>query len=173
MFQSKYSKLQLFFVGDVVDTIAETTTLSLSLRFDVMAKRNEVEAEIAQFPFSVYHRRDVDPKVLHWASVSGGHIRMRTTSWPENVGVSPEQVGVLANDAQLVRAAVRTRKYRGIVPELLGEADANLKRLTKGPPDLIRKLRTITPRRVRARSEVQAVLAWLRDALRPFDAEGY
>ena len=171
-FQTDYPKVQLFFVGDVVDTIANTTTPALSLRFDVMAKRNEIEAEVAQFPFSVYHHRDVDPDTLCWASVSGGPIRMRTTSWLENVGVSPAQIDVLANDGQLVRAAVKTGKYKGMMPELLGEADPSLTRLTSGPPDLTRKLRTITPRRVRAHPEVQAVLGWLRDALKPFDAVG-
>ncbi|MEM1378854.1 MAG: LysR family transcriptional regulator [Pseudomonadota bacterium] len=168
-FQSTYPKIQLFFVGDVVDTIVDDVSPALSLRFDVMAKRNEVEAEIAQFPFSVYHRRDKDPETMRWATVTGGPVRMRTMAWLENFGVSKDQVDLLANDAQLIRAAVRTGFYKGLMPELLGDADASLTRLNSGPPDLKRKLRTITPRRIIAHPEVQAVLAWLRETLKSED----
>ncbi|MEL6126556.1 MAG: LysR family transcriptional regulator [Pseudomonadota bacterium] len=169
-FQAAYPKVQLFFVGDVVDTVVDTATPALSLRFDVMAKRNEIEAEVAEFPFSVYHRRDCDPDALPWASTSGGQVRLRTAAWLEKSGVSYEQVGVFADDAQLVRAALKTGGFKGMIPELLGEADPDLTRLTDGPPDLVRKLRTITPRRIRANSEVQAVLGWLGNTLQPFGA---
>lgn len=167
-FQAAYPKVQLFFVGDVVDTIVDSRTPAMSLRFDVMAKRNEVEAEIAQFPFSVYHRRDMDPENLLWATVSGGPIRMQTTAWLENMGISPRQVELLANDAQLIRAAVRTGVYKGMMPELLGDADTSLARLSDGPPDLVRRLRSIIPRRIRAHAEVQAVLGWLKETLKGF-----
>ncbi|MEL6952000.1 MAG: LysR family transcriptional regulator [Pseudomonadota bacterium] len=170
--RAAFPKVTLFFVGDVVDTIGESATPSLSLRFDVMAKRNEVEVEIAQFPFSVYHLQGRDPAGLDWVTVSGGPVRMRTTAWLENAGVAADRVRVLANDAQLVRAAVRTGAFKGMMPELLGEADPQLTRLSAGPPDLIRRLRTITPRRIRAHAEVQAVLGWLKETLHPFRAEG-
>jgi len=164
-FQDAFPKVRLFFVGDVVDTITDNSMPALSLRFDVMAKRSEVEAEIAQFPFSVYHRADVAPDDLKWVTVSGGPIRMRTTTWLESVGIASDTVGILANDAQLVRAAVRTGEYKGMMPEMLGDADPSLNRLNSGPPDLIRTLRTITPRRVRTQPEVQTVLDWLGETL--------
>lgn len=167
-FHAAYPKVQLFFVGDIVDTIVDSKTPALSLRFDVMAKRNEIEAQIAQFPFSVYHRCDKNPQTLRWAMPSGGPVPLRISAWLEKFRISLDQIDLLANDAQLIRAAVCTGIYKGLMPELLGDSDSSLKRLSDGPPDLVRRLRTITPRRIRAHAEVQAVLGWLKETFRPF-----
>lgn len=160
-FQDAYPKIQVFFVSDVVDSIVDASRPGISLRFDVMAKRNEVEADIADIPFSVYRARDADPTSLRWATTHGGPVKMRTSGWLEGQGVADSEVDIFATDAALVRAALATGHYQGLIPDYLGKLSGELERVGEGPPDLVRRLHSITPRRSLALAEVQTTLAWL------------
>jgi len=164
-FIARYPKVQLFFYGDVVDAFYDNSVPYLSIRFDVMAKRNEIEKEIVEIPFSAYRHIESDLDSLLWASTHGGTITMKTTNWLEQQGVTPDQIGLFVNDAELLKAAILTRRFKGLIPHIITRGDTNLTRIFSGPPDLTRTLRFIAPRRVLTLPEVQAVLSWLPKAL--------
>ncbi len=168
-FRETHPKVQVFFVGDVVDSIDDPTTPAISLRFDVMAKRTEIEAEIAEIPFATYRARSAVADRLEWATSHGGRIKMRTAEWLERQGIPLEDVGVLANDAQLVKSAILTGRYKGLLPQMIGAADDRLVRETAGSKELVRRLRSIVPRRALIMPEVQAVVDWSRTSIK--DAE--
>ena len=165
-FHEQFPKVQVFFFIDVVDAVADSTAAALSLRFEVMAKRSEVETRVADIPFSLYKMRGADDAHLKWATTHGVNVAMQTAGWLEDQGVSSKQISLFASDASSLRQAVETGHYKGLLPDYLAGQTGNLVRVNKGPPDLIRRLRSITPRRSLAQPEVQTVLSWLTDTVR-------
>ncbi|MEM6638250.1 MAG: LysR family transcriptional regulator [Pseudomonadota bacterium] len=164
-FLKKYPNVQTFFVADVTDTVTDESVASCALRFDVMAKRNEIEAEIVDIPFSVYLPRDVNEEGLRWVSNHGGNVKLRTLGWLEGQGVLREDINCFANDALLLCSAIRRGIGQGLIPDFPRRQYSEIKRRNDGPPDLIRKLRSIVPRRHVTRPEMQAVLGWLNTTL--------
>ena len=165
-FHDQFPKVQVFFFIDVVEAVTDSTTPALSLRFEVMAKRSEVETRVADIPFSLYRMRGADDAHLKWATTHGVNVAMRTAGWLQDQGVSSKQISLFASDASSLRKAVETGHYKGLLPDYLAGQTGNLVRVNKGPPELIRRLRSITPRRSLAQPEVQAVLSWLTDTVR-------
>lgn len=154
-------KVRVFLIGDVVESIRDTKVPSVSLRFDVMAKSTEIETTLAVIPFAVYVRRDLDPATLPWVTNSGGNVVLRTHGWLDDQGVSPDEIRVLANDAELVRAAIRAGLGKGLIPMRLGEAAPELLRVSDGRPELVRRYRSVVSRRVATRDEVRVVMNWI------------
>ena len=110
--------------------------------------------------------RGADDAHLKWATTHGVNVAMRTAGWLQDQGVSSKQISLFASDASSLRKAVETGHYKGLLPDYLAGQTGNLVRVNKGPPELIRRLRSITPRRSLALPEVQAVLSWLTDTVR-------
>lgn len=162
---AKHPGLRPFFVGDVVDSVPDTSGPGLSLRFDVLARRTEVEADLVQIPFSFYARSDLDPGKLPYVSNHGGQVSLKTYGWLTAQGIEDEAIVALGNDADLVHAAIRAGTGKGLIPEHLGEADPHLVRLSRDAPDFTRILRSLTPHAHIDDPAVTALTDWLRDCL--------
>lgn len=164
-FYAAFPSVRLNLVGDVVESAASQATSLITLRFSVMAGRTEIEASLADVNYSVYGPSGQDPDTLPWLTTYGGHIAMSTHSWLTQQGVSTDDVPFLANDADLLAAAIGAGVGKGLIPDLIGQPDPRLTRLTRGGPALVRTLRSLVPRHVVNRAEVRVVLDWVEDAV--------
>lgn len=163
--KARFPALRPFFVGDVVDTISDPRVPGVALRFDVLPRRTEIERDLCDIPFSLYARSDLDPAALPFVSSAGGPVRMQTTGWLDRQGVGQDSLAALANDADLVHAAIGSGAGKGLITEALGEADPALVRVNRGKPELVRRLRAILPRGQVEAGEVQALLGWVEACL--------
>ncbi len=161
-FQRANPKVQLHFVGDVVDSITDRSVPSISIRAEVMPKRDEVEVKLIDIPLSVYCLAGSDPVDLPWITSHGGKMRISQLKWMEARGVGVEDITVLFNDAELVRAALVTGAFQGLLAHFLARLSPELVRVHSGRADLMRTYRCITQRRTLAHREVQAVLDWIK-----------
>lgn len=164
-FQARFPKVRLFFVGDVVDSVADDSVPSLSLRFEVMAKRTEVETRLIDIPFSLYHSEDRDPETLRWVAGRGGRVQFSQTDWMARQGITDDDLSVFVNDAGMVAAVLLTGDYKGALPHFLARMLPRLTRVSEGPPDHIRRLRLIAQRRSLNQPEVQVTQEWLKDVI--------
>ena len=164
-FHREFPRIQLHLVGDVVDSITDRSVPSLSIRAEVMAKRDEVEMELVDIPVSVFHHRDSDPENLPWVSSHAGKMLGSQVKWMDSRGIPISEIAVLMNDAELVRRAVATGAYQGLMAHYLARLSPELVRTNTGRPDHYRKYRCITQRRTVSTPEVQAVYAWVTDTI--------
>lgn len=165
-FHEEFPKIRLHLLGDVVDTIMDRSEPSISIRAEVMPKRDEVENELVEIPVSIYHRCDADPRGLPWTSSHGGKMRISQIKWMEERGIGAEDVPLLVNDAELVRSALLSGAFRGLMAHFLARLSPELVRETDGPPDHMRTYRCITQRRTLVNREVQAVLEWIEHTVK-------
>ena len=163
--QERAPELRVFFVGDVVEDKTNLPEFSLSLRFDVMPHRSEVEVALRRIPYAVYKHRDDRRAQAQWVANFGGSVTLRTFGWLEEQGISEENVPMLADDAELVMSGVEAGVGRGLIPITLAEQSPHLKRITKGPPDLFRTLRAIVPRHTSNAPQIKTTLQWVQETL--------
>lgn len=158
--QEQAPELRVFFIGDVVEDKSNLPEFSMSLRYDVMPHRSELEIALRRVSYAVYRHKDTSkPK---WVSTSGGAVAMQTFRWAQEQGIAKE-APLLANDATLALAAIKAGVGQGLIPCILGEREPDLIRVSQGPPELVRTLRALIPRHVANTAQIKTVLAWVKD----------
>ncbi|MEM8795645.1 MAG: LysR family transcriptional regulator [Pseudomonadota bacterium] len=159
-------KIQISFVGDVVEDKRGRTEHSFSLRFDVMAHRSELEIELANFTYAIYGKRHIRGDEANWVSTFGGSVVMKTFGWLEKQNVAFNDIRLLADDAELVQTAIRNGIGKGLIPTYLGERDPDLQRLSGEEPELTRCLRALVPRHIARTPEITTVLNWVEQVVK-------
>ena len=167
-FYRRFPKIQLSFVGDVVEPRGQPEKPAFSLRFDIMAKRTEIETSFADFEYYVYARQDCDPELLPWATNYDGSLRLRTFKWLEDQNVPFTDVSLFANDAQLIVAAISAGVCKGLIPEFLGDKLPELKKVPHRSAPLVRTLRALVPRRFAASPELSVTLDFIMNSVRVY-----
>ena len=102
---------------------------------------------------------------MPWATTCGGQVALSTYTWFLDQNIEPDRVFLLADDADLIAAAISTGEFKGLIPDIIGESLPGIDRLTNGDPDLVRTMRAIVGRHVANRAEVQAVLTWIEETV--------
>ena len=164
-FYADYPKVQLHLVGDVVEQPSIGAVPVISVRFSVMPGPGDIETKIADLNYSVFAPRGKDPDALPWATTYGGQVALSTYTWFLDQNIEPDRVFLLADDADLIAAAISTGEFKGLIPDIIGESLPGIDRLTNGDPDLVRTMRAIVGRHVANRAEVQAVLTWIEETI--------
>ena len=169
-FFARYPRVQIYFVGDVVESRGEPEAKAFSLRFDVMAQPAEIETELETFTYSVYGPADRSHEDLPWLTTYSGSIPMKTYVWLTESGITPSEICMFANDAEIARTAVGAGVGIGLLPDVIAERDTALKKITTGDPALNRTLRALVPRHISNAPEVQATLRWAKAAVKAANA---
>lgn len=163
-FTERYPKIQLSFFGNLVEPKGLPDTCAFSLRFDVMAKRTEVENAFAYVDYSVYAHRDLDADAGGWVTNFGSNLKLRTFDWLER-NVADADVRLFADDATLVKAAVIAGVGKGLIPDLLGHQSDELVRVGRESDQLRRTLRALVPRRFATAPELVVTLNWMKQTI--------
>ncbi len=72
---------------------------------------------------------------------------------------------MLGNDAGIVHRAIQTGIGKGLIPEIIGEADPLLQRLSGDEAEIVRQLHVVMDPRIIVLPRVKAVLHWLEETL--------
>ncbi len=164
-FWKAHPKVQLHFIGDIVEPASTTNVPLISLRFSVMAGRGDIETELTDINYSVYAPRGVDSEPLPWVTNYGGPVMLSTYKWFLEQGTDHDRAPFLADDADLMASVIATGAVKGLIPDIIGQAMPGIDRVTQGGPDLVRTLRSIVARHVATRPEVRAVLGWIEETI--------
>ena len=155
--------IQLLLIGDVVETHTDYDDVGFSLRFDVQARRQEIEFPLCVVPYSVYGPRGM-PDADQWITNDYVRVALRTRQWLQEHYEDPD-IALAASDADIVRAAIAAGVGKGLIPDFLGAGDDRLERRSGPEPELVRRYRALVPRHVAPDPAFRAVFAWLREAL--------
>lgn len=164
-FYADYPKIQLHFVGDIVEPASISAVPVISIRFSVMPGRGDIETKLADLNYSVFGPRGKDHRPLPWVTNYGGQVMLSTYKWLLDQNIPEDRVFLLADDADLVATAISTGQFKGLIPDIVGQTFPGIDRVSEGGPDLVRTVRAIVARHVAARPEVRAVLTWIEDTI--------
>jgi DNA-binding transcriptional LysR family regulator len=162
---SMYPKLQVQFYGGVIEALTPANTSSIELRFSIMASRTQAEMAIADLNYSVFAPAGQEPDKTTWVSTYAGRVTLSTYEWLARSNKGAPAMSFLASDADLVAAAIAAGVGKGLIPDLLGQSDPRMSRVTRGGPAHVRTLRSLVPTRHSSKLEVRAVLGWIKQVI--------
>lgn len=161
-----YPHIELHAIADLRERSLSNREAELGLRFEMRAHSREREIEIARVAYSVYAAKSADPEALPWIGSAVDSGDYKPQRWLDTKSRSRQlRVPFRANDAGIIYRAVRTGLGKALLPEILGEQDSNLVRLSGTRPELVRRLRVLVHQDVERFSRIAAVIDWLRDTL--------
>ena len=138
----------------------------LALRFEMQPRGQERSFEIAEFRYALYAPKTKDAGSLPWIGFAEEADLYKPGRWLEgSLKESSEQISFQANDAGILYRAACTGVGKGLLPEVLGEGDPALVRLSGPEPELIRNLRVLVHPDVERFARIEAVIGWLKEIL--------
>jgi len=158
-----FPDIRLFLIGDVVEPRQEIEDIAFSLRFDVQPRRHEIEIPLCDVGYSVYASKS-SARTNQWVTSDFVRFAMRTRTWLNETHPDAE-VTLSTSDAGFVHTAVVAGVGRALIPDILGQDDQRLERLSGADPELIRRYRALVPRHVMTEPSFRAVFNWIKETL--------
>ena len=158
-----YPDIQMFFIGDVIESAKRPPGIGFTLRFDVLPNRNEIEIPLCDINFSAYEPVGA-ARDMPWVTTDFDSFTLQTRHWLRERHPDAKLV-TAGSDASFVHALIVAGVGQGLIPEFLGERDARLRRVADNGPDLVRHYRALVPREIMPNPAFRAAFNWLKETL--------
>jgi DNA-binding transcriptional LysR family regulator len=138
---------------------------ALALWFEMPPSEAEFAIRLGDVPYAIYAPRDADPATLGWVSFWDDEAPRRAPSrWMEKARRSADTLRLTATDSSVLLGGIRAGIGKGLLPMCLAEGDPAIRRVTQGPPDLVRALHLHAHPDTVQLSRIQVTMAWLRES---------
>ncbi len=156
-----YPGIEIQFISGARARSITAHETDISLRFELPPRDKEKSLELAQIPYSIYATDVEAPEKLKWATYWVDSLNSHPNRWLQTKKGVTEEIGFRANDAALVMAVIRSGVARGLIPDLLGDKETNLVRLSGPAPEIVRTMYLIYHPDMRYLARINAVISWL------------
>ncbi|MEM9477645.1 MAG: LysR family transcriptional regulator [Pseudomonadota bacterium] len=163
-FRAAHPDIRLYLFSDLFDTAKMPRVPRIALRFALPPADDEIEIPVARFDYSFHCRADVaDHSALDLVAYHGGLVQFTPFNWAATDGRGDDTPALLADDGHLVAEAIAAGLGCGLIPDLVGQAYPQLRRLPPPAPRLSRNLRLLVNRNDYELPHVRCVVDWLVD----------
>ena len=162
-FTAHYPDIEIETIGDVRDRSLSKREAEIALRFEIVPRGREYAATIAKIPYALYGPTGVDADALPWIAFGEDVAMSVPAQWIEQARTTTGRVSLRAHDAGFIHAAVRAGVGKGLVPQMLGDNDPALVRLSGPGPEIVRSLRVMVHEDMRRMTRAVTVIEWLRE----------
>lgn len=165
-FARRYPLIEVHGIAGLRERSLSNREAELALRFEMRPRGRERAIPIATIAYALYAPKGADPAVLPWIGWGEESDIYAPGTWlDEKLRDNSQRVCFRANDAGIIHRAIAAGAGKGLVPEVLGEGDPALDRLSGPEPELIRTLRVLVHPDVARFARVSAVIDWLRNTI--------
>ena len=165
-FVRRYPGVEVHAVADLRERSLSNREAELALRFEMQPWGSERSYEIAAVPYALYAPKGTNAEALPWIGTAVDFALTAPEKWANTMTEDgTERMCFRSNDAGIMYRAVCARVGKGLLPEILGENDPALVRLSGPKPEIVRQLRILVHPDVERYARVGAVIGWLRETL--------
>ncbi|WP_158639255.1 LysR family transcriptional regulator [Elioraea rosea] len=162
---ARHPRLDIRTIGGSVPRSIAQGEAALALWFEIPANDTAFAIRLGEVPYAIYAKPGLDPDTLGWVSFWDDMAPRRAPSrWIEKTRKAGEGLRLTATDSSVLRAGIKAGIGKGLLPMCLAEGDAELARVTEGPPDLVRMLHVHAHPDTLGTARVQAVLTCLHES---------
>lgn len=165
-FTAAYPGIAIQFISGARERSIAAHETDISLRFELPPRDKEKSLDLAQIPYSIYATDVKAPEKLKWATFWEDSLDAHPNRWLQVKQGETEEIGFRANDASLVMAVIRAGVARGLIPDLLGDKETSLVRLSGPAPEIVRTMRLIYHPDMLYLARINAVISWLEDVFK-------
>ncbi len=165
-FTRRYPGIEVHGIADLRERSLSNREAELALRFEMQPRGRERAFEIAQIPYAVYACKTVDADALSWIGFAAEDTIYAPERWINTMTEDgPDRTCFRSNDAGIIYRATCAGVGKALLPEVLGENDSALVRLSGPAPDIVRQLRVLVHPDVERFARIRAVIKWLQETL--------
>ncbi len=165
-FSTHYPGIEIETIGDVRERDLSKREAELALRFEMQPRGRERAANLAEVSYALYAPAGADPDTVPWIAFGEDVAYSLPAQWIEQASGAAGRVALRAHDAGFIHAAIRAGAGKGLIPEVLGEDDPALMRLSGPDPEMTRQLRVIVHEDMQQLTRTVTVIAWLQSVLK-------
>ncbi len=165
-FARRFPNISIHAISGLRERSLSDREAELALRFEMQPHGQERSFEITEVPYAVYAPKDADVETLPWVGLTADIASSEPGQWLKaSRKESSPQDGFQANDSGLLYKAVCAGVGKGLLPEVLGEDEPSLVRLSGKNPEITRRLRLLVHPDVERFARIEAVIGWLKEIL--------
>ncbi len=160
-FSARYPGIEIETIADVRERNLSKREAELALRFEMEPRGRERAVTIAAIPYALYAPAGADVDELPWIAFGEDVAYSLPAKWIEQARSASGRVSLRTHDVGFIHTAIRAGAGKGLIPELLGEEDPNLVRLSGPDPEIVRHLRVMVHEDMRQMTRTVTVIEWL------------
>mgnify|MGYP001821999038 CR=1 FL=1 len=161
-FRQLYPDIELELIGGVRDRNLSKREAEMALRFEIKPRNRERAFTLGSISYALYAPKNSDPSNLPWIAFGEDVAYSLPAQWTESARGKAGKVALRAHDTGFVHQAIRTGVGKGLIPEILGENDPGLVRLSGKEPEFERLLRVLVHEDTYKITRTRTVIEWLR-----------
>ncbi len=165
-FVLRYPGIEVHGIADLRERSLSNREAELALRFEMQPQGRERSFQIAAIPYAAYAPKGAKTEALPWIGSAVDSGEYAPEEWVNRMTEDgAERMCFRSNDAGIIYRAACAGVGKGLLPEVLGENDSTLVRLSGPEPEIVRQLRVLVHPDVERFARIKAVLEWLRATL--------
>lgn len=164
-FRERFPEIEIELLSGIRERNLTRREAEIALRFEIGPRGQEQMFSIGGFPYAIYAPKKSKSAEIPWVQFGEEFSDYAVTRCVDRLVHATDGVAVWANDAGNIYMAVRNGVGKALLPELLGEPDPRLRRISGPEPELVRDLRLLVHPDIRRLTHVSHVIAWLRETV--------
>lgn len=161
-FRQRYPDIELELIGGVRDRNLSKREAEMALRFEIEPRSRERAFTLGSISYALYGPKNSDAANLPWIAFGEDVAHSLPAQWIESARGKGGKVALRAHDTGFVHQAIRAGVGRGLIPEILGEKDRDLVRLSGRDSEFERDLRILVHQDTQRFARTRTVIDWLR-----------
>ncbi len=137
----------------------------IALRFDMRPSGRILHQPLVDIPYAAYSRCGSDPNTLPWLSFREDTLEVASERWMRTTG-RLHQVALWSNDTDMLCSAAAAGVGKVLLPEMLGDMDTRLERVSGPQPEIVRTLHIQTAPDARRLKRMELFLDWFEDLMK-------
>jgi DNA-binding transcriptional LysR family regulator len=134
----------------------------MALRFEIEPRNREHAFALGSISYALYAPKNSDQGNLPWIAFGEDVAHSLPAQWIESARGKDGKVALRAHDTGFVHQAIRTGVGKGLIPEILGENDPGLVRLSGRVSEFERILSVLVHQDTYKIARTRTVIDWLR-----------
>ncbi len=164
-FSARYPGIEIETIAEVRERSLSKREAELALRFEMEPRGRERAITIATITYALYAPAGPDVDELPWIAFGEDVANSVPAKWIEQACSASDRVSLRTHDVGFIHVAIRAGAGKGLIPELLGDEDPNLVRLSGPDPEMVRHLRVMVHEDMRQMTRTVTVIEWLEDVI--------
>ncbi len=164
-FYASYPNIEVQAIADTRERFFDQGEVEIALRFEMRSQKDVLNIPVVEIPYAIYGPADSELESLPWLGFRVDQIHTEPERWLQN-RADDNHVRFWANDAGIIYQGIRGGIGKALLPEILGESDPKLVRISGAEPEIVRTLHIQVLPAIQRLKRVEIFFEWLTEMLK-------
>jgi len=164
-FYTRYPNIEVQAIAATRERFFDQGEVEIALRFEPRSQNDVLSIPVVEVPYAIYAPPNSELEPLPWLGFREDQLNTEPERWVQN-RADDNHVRFWANDAGLIYQGVRSGIGKALLPEVLGEGDPKLVRISGAEPEIVRTLHIQVLPAIQRLKRIEIFIEWLTETLK-------